>query len=370
VSELDWSSLMRRALELAEVGRYGASPNPMVGSLIVDRDGAVVGEGAHLLCGGPHAEINALAAAGDRARGGTLVVTLEPCAHHGRTPPCVDAIVGAGLARVVLGVRDPNPAVDGAGVAALAAHGIEVVEGVEAEGCRHLARRFLHWQRTGLPWVTLKLAMTGDGKLASRGGRRQAISGDAARRAGYALREEHDAVLVGVGTVLADDPRLGRHLGLNPSAAVARVILDSRLRTPPAAAVLAERPESVLVCCTRGADPERRAGLARTGAQVVEVAADDSGRCDVRSVLAALTARGISSVLVEGGGETHFSFVRAALAQELIAFVAPLVLGGRDAVPAVGGAGFAGPADAARLRFRTIDRVGEDVMITAEFAGV
>ncbi len=365
-----WGPLMRRALALAETGRYGTSPNPMVGALVLDLDGAVVGEGAHRRCGGPHAEVFALQAAAGRARGGTVVVTLEPCSHHGRTPPCVDAIVAAGVARVVFASRDPNPLVDGAGAAALGAAGIEVIEGVEEEAARTLNRRFFHWQRTGMPWVTLKVGMTADGKLAAKGGRGQRITGELARRAAYALREEHDAVLVGIGTVLADDPRLGRRLGLNPEPRLRKVVLDARLRTPRIAALLAERPEDALLVHCDGAPDSRRKRLARAGAELIQTDAEDGRRCDLRKVLRFLAGQGVSSVLVEGGGEVHFSFLREGLAQELVAFVAPLVLGGRAAVPAVGGSGFADPEHAARLRFERVERLGDDVMITAEVLGV
>ena len=366
----DWASLMRRAIALAELGRYGASPNPLVGAVVVACDGEVVGEGAHRRFGGPHAEVEALLAAGERARGGTVVVTLEPCAHHGKTPPCVDAITAAGVATVVAGTRDPNPTVDGAGVAALRARGIAVFEGVEEAACRDLIRRFFHWKRANTPWVTLKMGMTFDGKLAAQGGRAQAISGETARHAGYALREEHDPVLVGVGTVLADAPRLGRHLGLNPDPHVRRVVLDSRLRTPAHAALLSGDPCGAVICCCPGADDGRRQVLSRAGATVVEVAADETGRCDPVAVVRWLSAQGVSSVLVEGGGEVHFSFLRARVAQELVAFIAPLVLGGRSAVPAVGGVGFPSPEDGVRLQFRRVERIGEDAMIVAEIAGV
>jgi diaminohydroxyphosphoribosylaminopyrimidine deaminase/5-amino-6-(5-phosphoribosylamino)uracil reductase len=361
---------MRRAIGLAEAGRYGAGPNPFVGAVVLSSAGEVVGEGAHRRFGGRHAEVEALAAAGAAARGGTLVVTLEPCAHHGKTPPCVDTVVAAGVAAVVVGTRDPNPAVDGAGIAALRVRGVAVVEGVEEAACRDLVRRFAHRQRTGLPFVTLKLAMSVDGKLAARGGRRQAITGAAARRAAYALREEHDAVLVGVGTVLADDPHLGRRLGLNPDPRVRRVVLDSRARTPAGAAMLADDPGSVTVCCTAAAPATRRRRLERAGAEVVEVAAGADGRCDPVAVLRVLAAAGVGALLVEGGGEVHASFLRAAAVQEMIVFVAPLVLGGRLAVPAVGGEGFPAPEAGVRLRYREIVPVGEDVMLVAEVVRV
>jgi diaminohydroxyphosphoribosylaminopyrimidine deaminase/5-amino-6-(5-phosphoribosylamino)uracil reductase len=370
VTGLEWRPLMLRAIELAETGRYGTSPNPMVGAIVLDRDGAVVGEGAHRRCGEPHAEVFALRAAGERARGGTAIVSLEPCAHHGRTPPCVDALLAAGVARVVFAVRDPNPEVDGAGAAALRAAGVEVIEGIEADAARRLNRRFFHWKQTGMPWVVLKMGVSVDGKLAARGGRGQRITGEASRHAAMALREEHDAVLVGVGTVLADDPRLTRRLGLNPEPRVRRIVLDSQLRTPDGAAVLREHPEDVVLCCCENAPAERRRRLADSGAEILVIGTDGSGRCDVRGVLEALSGQRISSILVEGGGEIHASFFHARLAQSLVMFVAPVVLGGRDAVPAVGGSGFGSPEDGARLRFERVERLGDDILVTAEVLGV
>jgi len=361
-----WSALMKEALTLAERGRYGASPNPMVGAVLLSRDGEVVGRGAHLRCGGPHAEIAALAEGGAQAVGGTLVVTLEPCNHQGRTPPCVDAVLAAGVARVVIGTRDPNPLVKGGGVEALRTAGVEVVEGVEEEACRKLNRRFFHWVATGQPYVALKMAMTLDGKLAARGGRSRWITSEAARKEGYALREEYDALLVGVNTVLADDPRLVRHLGLNPDPHLVRAVLDGELRTPADAAMLERAPQDVVFFCRDGAAAARRKALAAKDATVVEVGDDGHEHCDLRQVLRWLGARGASSVLVEGGGEVHWSFLREGLAQTVFAFVAPLFLGGREATSAVGGVGFSSPKEAVRLRFVEVRRLAEDLVLTAE----
>jgi diaminohydroxyphosphoribosylaminopyrimidine deaminase/5-amino-6-(5-phosphoribosylamino)uracil reductase len=361
-----WAALMRQALELAERGRYGASPNPMVGAVLLSRDGEVVGRGAHLRCGGPHAEIEALAEGGSRAAGGTMVVTLEPCNHQGRTPPCVDAILAAAIARVVIGTRDPNPLVNGSGAEALRTAGVEVVEGVEEEACRVLNRRFFHWIATGQPYVTLKMAMTLDGKLAARGGRSRWITSEASRREGYALREEYDALLVGVNTVLTDDPRLVRHLGLNPNPHLVRAVLDTRLRTPADAAMLEHEPHDIVFFCGEDAVADRRRELEARGAAVVEVGDDGREHRDLRQVLRWLGAQGASSVLVEGGGEVHWSFLHEGLAQGVRAFVAPLVLGGREATSAVGGAGFPSPQDAVRLRFVEVRRLGEDLVLNAE----
>ena len=365
-----WAPLMRQALALAERGRYGASPNPMVGAVLLSRSGEVIGAGAHLACGGPHAEVAALQAATGPALGGTMVVTLEPCAHQGRTPPCVDAILAAGIARVVIGTRDPNPVTAGRGVETLRAAGIEVIEGVEEAACRTANRRFFHWMATGRPFVTLKMAMTLDGKLAARGGRSRWITSEASRREGYALREESDALLVGVNTVLADDPRLTRHLGLNPNPHIARVVLDTALRTPPGCTMLGRDAADVTLFCREGAAAERRRELERLGATVVEVGEDEHGRCDLRQVLRWLGSRQVSSVLVEGGGEVHWSFLRERLAQRVHAFVAPLVLGGREATPSVGGAGFPSPQEGVRLRFVEVRRLAEDLVVEAEVESV
>jgi diaminohydroxyphosphoribosylaminopyrimidine deaminase/5-amino-6-(5-phosphoribosylamino)uracil reductase len=360
------AELMRRAVTLAAQGRYGASPNPMVGAIVLDREGNVVGEGAHLRCGGPHAEVIALGQAGAAAAGGTLVVTLEPCVHQGRTPPCTEAILAAGISRVVVGVRDPNAQVDGRGVETLRTGGVEVEEGVEAEACRAATHRFFHWIETGSPFVTLKMATTLDGKLAARGGRSRWITSEASRREGYALREEHDAVLVGVGTVIADDPRLLRHLGLNPNPHLRRVVLDSHLRTAAAATVLAHAPEDVVVFTLEGSEAQQRREIEGTGATVVQVGDDGHGRCDLRQVLRWLGKHEVSSLLVEGGGEVHWSFLKEGLAQRLHAFVAPLVLGGREAVSAVGGDGFASPQEGVRLEFLEVRRLAEDLVVVAE----
>lgn len=361
-----WVDLMRQALELAERGRYGASPNPMVGAVLLSRTGEVVGRGAHLRCGGPHAEVFALQEAASQAPGGTLVVTLEPCVHQGRTPPCVDAVLAAGVARVVIGTRDPNPLVNGSGVEALRTAGVEVVEGVEEEACRRLNRRFFHWIAAGSPYVTLKMAMTLDGKLAARGGRSRWITSEASRKEGYALREEYDALLVGVNTVLADDPRLVRHLGLNPNPHLLRAVLDTKLRTPAEAALLQHEPQDVVIFCREDVPVDRRKELEDRGAAVAEVGDDGRGQCDLRQVLRWLGTHGASSVLVEGGGEVHWSFLREGLAHSVHAFVAPLVLGGREATSAVGGAGFGSPQEAVKLRFVEVRRLEDDLVLTAE----
>jgi diaminohydroxyphosphoribosylaminopyrimidine deaminase/5-amino-6-(5-phosphoribosylamino)uracil reductase len=346
---------MRRALALAARGRFTVAPNPRVGAVLV-RDGRVVGEGFHLRAGEPHAEIHALAAAGAAARGATLYVTLEPCAHQGRTPPCVDALIGAGVARVVAAHRDPNPATAGRGFARLAAAGIEVETGVGSAAAMELNLAFLVSQVSGRPAVTLKWAASLDGRIATAGGESRWITGPAARRAALELREEHDAILVGVGTLLADDPRLTRRLGRAPGP-ILRAVLDRRLRSPAAAALFAE-PGPVVVY-TESEDAVRTAALTARGAEVVRLA-----EVTPAAVLADLHRRSCQSLLVEGGAGACGAFVDAGLWDRIAAFVAPLVMGGEAARPTVGGAGVVRLALAARLVRLEVARRGEDLLLS------
>ena len=354
---------MKRALELATRGRCGASPNPMVGAVVLDSEGLLIGEGWHASCGGPHAEIVALGEAGDRAHGGTLYVTLEPCAHHGKTPPCVDAILAAGMRRVVFAIPDPNVAATG-GADRLRVEGIEVHEGPGAGGAKLLNRRWLHWAQHRRPWVTLKASISLDGRVATREGQSQWITGPTARGRGLELREEHDATLVGVGTILADNPRLTRRLGLNPTGSWRRIVLDSRLRTPSDAAVVRQQPETTLIVHTADAAREDRRRLSTSGVELTELAARDGGGIDLIALLESLGQLEIAALLVEGGPTVHGSFADDDLIDELVFFVAPVLIGG-DAPAAVAGRGFAGLDMARRFRFESVDDRGADLEIRA-----
>jgi len=354
---------MDRALELAALGRCGASPNPMVGAVIVDAKDQLAGEGYHAAYGGPHAEIVALADAGERAHGGTLYVTLEPCAHHGKTPPCVDAILAAGLQRVVVALSEPTSQAGG-GCDRLRVEGIEVHEGPGAERSRTLNRRWLHWVRYHRPWVTLKAAMSLDGRVATREGHSKWITGEGARERGLELREEHDAILVGVETILADDPRLTRRLGLNPVSGWRRIVLDSKLRTPTDAGVVQSQPESTLIYHTAKAPVEDRRRLREAGVEMVELKADSDGRVDIEAALDHLARREIAALLVEGGPTVHGSFNDAELVDEVALFIAPFIIGG-GGPPAIAGHGIATLEAAQRLVFEDIDRHGEDLEIRA-----
>ncbi len=355
---------MRRALELAERARGLTSPNPLVGAVVV-RDGVVVGEGFHRAAGSAHAEIEALAAAGARARGATLYVTLEPCVHRGRTPPCVPAVVAAGIRRVVAAVADPNPLVDGRGVAALRAAGVEVVTGIlEAEAVRQ-NRVFFTAVRQGRPHVTLKGAITLDGKIADLHGASQWITGEEARREAHRLRREADAVVVGVGTVLRDDPRLDVRLDPPWPREPYRVVLDSQARTPTTARLIsAGTPARALVAVGEAAAPDRVRALEQAGATVVRCRTRD-GRVDPAAVLAELARREVRAVLVEGGAEIHAAFLDAGVVDRVVVFVAPRLLGGRSATPLVGGPGRA-LKDAVPLGALSVRPVGDDLVIEAD----
>jgi len=354
---------MRRALELAERGRYGTSPNPMVGAVVADTAGQVVGEGYHAAFGSAHAEVAALAEAGDRARGGTLWVTLEPCNHHGKTPPCVDAILAAGIARVVLALGDPSPQASG-GAERLRRAGLCVEEGVEASASAFLNRRWLCRVRRGRPWVTLKTAVSLDGRIATRTGHSQWITGEQARRRGLELREEHDAILVGASTVAADDPRLTRRLGLNPVRRWQRLVLDSRLRTLPTARLVADEPQLTTMIHGPEVDAARRDALAGQGVRLHEAALDETGRIALEPMLDWLAAEGLAALLVEGGATVAGSFADRGLVDEAFVFVAPMIIGG-PAPACIGGKGIARLEAARGMRFESASRVGDDLELHA-----
>lgn len=348
--------ILRQALRLARKARGRTGPNPMVGAVVV-RNGRVVGRGFHSRAGAPHAEAVALRQAGESARGAILYLNLEPCCHFGRTPPCTDAILAAGIAEVVACMRDPDPRVNGRGFRALAAGGVKVRVGGLRQEARRLNERFLRFKRTGMPFVTLKAGMSLDGRIATRSGASRWITSAAARLAARRLRGQHDAVLVGVGTVLADDPAL-RAPGQRP---VARVVLDTRLRTPAGARLLRTSGPVVVMCGSKAGD-KRRDRLERKGALVVEVKTS-GGRIDLEKALLELGRRGIASVLIEGGGEILGSALDAGVGDRVVLFVAPRLLGGRGARPAFAGRGTETLRDAAGVVGARTRAVGDGWMI-------
>lgn len=344
---------MRRALALAEQGRFSTNPNPMVGCVVV-RDGIVIGEGFHRRAGEAHAEILALQQAGD-ARGATLYVTLEPCAHHGRTPPCADAVVAAAPARVVVAMLDPHDVVDGAGVARIRAAGIDVTVGVLEAEARRLNEKFVWSVSQKLPFVLFKAAMTLDGKLATVTRESQWITSEAARERSLLLREEYDAILVGSGTVKLDNPRLTRRLGLASHVTPwTRVVLDGDGDLPTHAQVVTSGRTLLFTSRPERYDRHPDLELVRT-----------EGRVDVEQILGELHARGIRSVIAEGGAVIHAELIRRNLWQKMVVFLAPMLLGGADAPSIYSGDAVARLTDAYRFRFDRVEMVGGDLVVTA-----
>lgn len=346
-------TFMRRALALAEHGRYTVSPNPMVGCVIV-RDGVVIGEGFHRQAGEAHAEIEALRACDD-PRAATMYLTLEPCAHHGRTPPCADAVIASGVVRVVIAMEDPNELVNGRGIAAIRAAGIEVIAGVLESEARRLNETFVWSVSQKRPFVLIKAGMTLDGKLATVARESQWITAEAAREASLRLREEYDAILVGSGTVKADNPRLTRRLGLAGDRKWTRVVLDGDGDVPQHAQLLTDGAPTILFTSA----PSRYD--ASTNLEIVAA----EGRFDLERVFGELHARGIRSVIVEGGAVVHSEVIRLGLWQKMTFFIAPLIVGGAEAPSIFSGEGVPRLTDAYRFRFDRVEALGSDVMVVA-----
>jgi len=357
---------LRRALRLAASGLGRTSPNPMVGAVLV-RDGQVVGEGAHLYERRWHAERVALDQAGPAARGADLYVTLEPCSHQGRTPPCAEAIVAAGIRRVICGMVDPNPLVSGRGIAQLRAAGIPVELAADPEPFRELNRAFVKYITRRRPWVILKAALTLDGRIAPASGRSQWITGVRARGFGQFLRFQADAILVGRATVAADDPLLTCRYRISRPRPLLRVVLDPDLRLPPDCRLVRTATETpVQVWAHPGAAPDRCRRFEAAGVRVVEEAVRPDGRFDLDGILARLAEQGVMSLLVEGGGRTLTEFVRQGQADEFCFFYGPTLLGG-DALPVLGDLGRLELAASPRLRIRRTRRLGPDLLVQGYF---
>jgi diaminohydroxyphosphoribosylaminopyrimidine deaminase / 5-amino-6-(5-phosphoribosylamino)uracil reductase len=345
---------LRQTLRLARRGLGRTSPNPMVGAVVV-RGGQVVGAGYHQKAGGPHAERIALAQAGRKARGATLYVNLEPCHHTGRTPPCTAAILESGIRRVVFGMEDPNQRVSGGGGAFLRSRGVEVRSGVLEGECRTLNEVFVKWATTGLPFVTLKAALSLDGKIATWRGDSQWISNEASRARVHRLRSRVDGILVGIGTVLADDPLLTPRISRKTIRTPLRVIVDPRLRIPLSARLFSD-PGPVLIAAGERAPKRKGAELKRKGVEVVFLP-DPRGRFDLKPLLAYLGQKEVASLLVEGGAEIFASFLNEKLADRLWLFYGPILIGGQSAKGMIGGRGAATVAEALRLdrlKWRTL----------------
>ena len=360
-------SPMNEALALAQHAIGLSEPNPRVGCVITTADGRVIGRGHTQQAGGAHAEVMALRdvlAHGERARGATAHVTLEPCAHHGRTPPCCDALIGAGIARVVMAVQDPNPLVAGQGAARLRAAGIVVDEGELGSASRELNIGFFSRMQRGRPWLRLKTAITLDGRTALDNGVSQWITGEAARTDGHAFRKRAGAVLTGVGTVLEDNPRLDVRL-VETALQPLRVIVDSRLDTPPASRIL-DAPGAVQIYAAQP-DDDRRAALQARGAQITLVPGP-SGKVDLAAMLLDLGQRGINELHVEAGHKLNGSFVREGLVDEFLIYIAPKLIGSGRELAAFGP--LTRLEDGLALRFVSVTPVGDDLRIIARPATI
>jgi diaminohydroxyphosphoribosylaminopyrimidine deaminase/5-amino-6-(5-phosphoribosylamino)uracil reductase len=351
---------MREAIRLARRGIGTTHPNPRVGAVIL-RAGEIVGRGYHARPGGAHAEVLALQAAGAEARGATLVTTLEPCAHQGRTPPCVEAILAAGIQRVVIGQRDPNPLVNGRGVLALRGAGLTIAEGVRAEECAELNPPYLKFRATGLPWVTLKSMVSLDGRVATEHGDSRGLGGAEQQRLCHAIRARHDAVLVGIGTVLRDDPELTvRHArGRNP----ARLVLDSSLRTPLTSRLVQSSGAAPLHIATVSRDAKAIEALRTRGVVIWSFPPGPDGRVPLPALLRRLAAEGMLAVLVEGGPTVHTAFLRERLADRVAIGIAPVLVGGLHAPSWTGDLGLPRLDQALEVDRLTLRRVGRDLWI-------
>lgn len=349
-ADLQWSA---RALELALQADYRTSPNPMVGAVILDSEGHVAGEGFHKAKGQPHAEEEALAEAGERARGGTLFVNLEPCTHLHRELSCAAALIEAGVGRVVVSMTDPDERVRGAGIKALTEAGIKTTVGIHEGRARRLNEFYVKHRLTGRPFVSAKYAMSLDGKIATRTGESRWISGEESRQHAHRLRHQHDAILVGINTVLADDPELTTRLDDPDARQPVRIVLDSQLRIRQSARVVGA---NTLIASTK---------TGRVGnAEVLKLPATGDGRVNLTALLDELGRRNVLSLLVEGGAEVHAAMFAEALVDKAYAYVAPKLIGGQDAPGPLGGTGIAGLDGAIRLNDVDFVRLGDDILVS------
>ena len=362
----DWTEtdrrLMSRALGLAAEGVGLVSPGPLVGCVIASPKGEIVGEGFYVYEQLKHAETYALEQAGARAKGATAYVSLEPHAHHGRTPPCTDALIKAGIAHVVAPIEDPNPKVSGKGFEHLRAAGVEVSLGLLAREAEKLNEKYLHFMRTGRPFVHLKLAASLDGKIATRTGDSRWITGPESRARAHELRHEYDAILIGTGTALTDDPLLTDRSGKKRRRQLVRVVLDETLKMSPASQLVKTVNESpVLIFAGDSAPASKSEALESAGVEVIRDAAN--GR-DLATIMEELGRRSLQSVLVEGGGNVAGNFLDATLVNKVSFFIAPTIIGGREAPAAVGGKGAETLAGALELQDIEISQRGRDIEVT------
>jgi diaminohydroxyphosphoribosylaminopyrimidine deaminase/5-amino-6-(5-phosphoribosylamino)uracil reductase len=351
---------MAEALKIAKNAEGRTSPNPMVGAVIV-KDGRIIAEGWHRKAGTPHAEVHALNMAGELAKDSTMYVTLEPCSHFGRTPPCANKIVDAGVKKVVVAMKDPNPLVAGRGIEILKSAGIEVEVGMLEDDARRLNEVFLKYITKKMPFVTAKFACSLDGKISTVTGESQWISCEESRKFVHHLRDISDGIMVGVGTVLADNPSLTTRLetGKNP----VRIVADSMARTPLDSKFLNDGAAKNIIAVTSNAPADKISALKNLGAEII--VCGDSQQVDLKILMAELASREITSILLEGGGNLNFSMFRAGLIDKLFAFIAPKIIGGKNALSPVEGSGFEKLIDAVNLKNLNVEKIGTDILVSA-----
>ncbi|OGP51372.1 MAG: riboflavin biosynthesis protein RibD [Deltaproteobacteria bacterium RBG_13_43_22] len=353
---------MKMALRLARKGLGRTSPNPVVGAVVV-RKGMVVGQGFHQKAGGPHAEPIALAQAGEKARGATLYISLEPCNHFGRTPPCTQAILESGIRKVVFGMADPNPAVAGRGADWLSSRGIDVVQGVLEEDCRRLNEVYIKWIKTGLPFVILKAAVSLDGRIATRTGDSKWISNEKSRLLVHGIRNQVDGVLVGIGTVVKDDPWLTVRLPRGKIKDPLRIVLDPRLRIPLKARILKGPAKTVIITGGKVVSDKRQA-IEKKGVEILSLPCRD-GHISIKKMMTLLGKKGITSLLVEGGAEVYGAFLDERQADKLVVFITPCLIGGRKAKGMIGGIGAASISEALRFKEMKVKSWAGDILVEA-----
>ena len=353
---------MLLAIELARQGEGHTAPNPMVGA-IIEKNGKIIGAGYHEKYGEPHAERNALSNCIENPKGATIYVTLEPCCHHGKQPPCTQAIVDAGIKRVVVGSRDPNPMVSGKGNDFLRAHGIEVIEDFMREECDKLNGPFFHYIKTKMPYVVMKYAMTLDGKIAAYTGESKWVSGEISREHVHSLRNKYTGIMVGVGTVLNDNPELTCRIegGRSPI----RIICDTHLRTLVDCKVVETAKEVPTIIGTCQTDKDKHKAYIDKGCEII-VVPEKEGHVDVKAFLKELGKRKIDSILLEGGGTLNWTFVREGLINRIVTYISPKILGGADAKSPVEGLGFQNPQKSLKLEIVNISHMGDDILIESE----
>jgi diaminohydroxyphosphoribosylaminopyrimidine deaminase / 5-amino-6-(5-phosphoribosylamino)uracil reductase len=352
---------MKLALELAKGTIGQTSPNPVVGAVLVN-DNQIVGMGAHLKAGEPHAEVHAIHMAGEKAAGGTLYVTLEPCSHYGKTPPCSDLVIKTGIKKVFVATTDPNPRVAGTGIDRMKKAGIEVEVGLLQSEARELNNVFFYNILTGLPFVTLKTAVSLDGKTATVTGESKWITGEEARMDVHHWRHKHDAILVGINTVLKDNPSLTTRLpagGKNPI----RIILDTHLRTPKDANVITDQRAPTWIITGTSILPEQEETFKSAGIEIIKM---PSTKINIKQLLKVLGERGITSLFVEGGAEVHGSFLKEHAFQQVLTYIAPTLIGGQTAPTSFAGSGFEKMTDAVSLTIKEVKKIGNDLLVIAE----